>query len=128
MLYTDKKICPHTSAINHKRVCHLFSIELLLCEFGCYDIHKNFVIVFPICVTDSVKSFITLVSQIKEIWQIVSFFIILDEMINYDVTRYIVSTSHGDTELISFLLGNLDLRASYFENGLADFGDTYIIF
>ena len=41
--------------------------------------------IFLICLTDSVKSFITSVSQITEIWQIVSY-----EMINLDVTNSIV--------------------------------------
>ena len=53
-----------------------FSASLnCLLQFGCHDNHETLVIVFPICLTDCVKSFITSVSQIMEIWQIVSFLI-----------------------------------------------------
>ena len=66
--------------------CYLFSVKLVLFQFGCHDNHENLVIVglnkredifgVPgICLTDCVKSFVTSVSQITEIWQIVSFFI-----------------------------------------------------
>ena len=56
--------------------CHLVSIKfvsfqfgclkVVFFQFGCHDNHENSVIVFPICLTDCVKSFITLVSVITE--------------------------------------------------------------
>ena len=54
-------------------------------------------------------------------------FLLDDEMINCDVTNSIVPHFYAGIEEHNFFLGSLKFIASYLENGLADFVDTYII-
>ena len=54
-----------------QKKCHSLSVKLVLFQFECHDNHGSLVIECPICLhTDCVKSFITSVPQIMEIWQI----------------------------------------------------------
>ena len=75
MHYTEKNSVPIPQQSITKE-CHLFSIKAVLLQFSFHDNDENLVIVFPICLIDCVKSFITLLSEITEVWQIDSFFII----------------------------------------------------
>ena len=47
------------------------------------------------------------------------------EIIKYDVTILLFSILYAD--IWGFRLGNLNFKASYLENGLVDFDDTYTI-
>ena len=88
--------------------CHLFSIKLVLFQFGRHSNHETPLIVFPICLTDRVKSFITLVSQITEIWQIWK----IVEMINCDVTNSIAPHFYADIDVFSSQSLILELHIS----------------
>ena len=85
--------------------------------------------VFPICLTDCVKSFIT---SLPNNGDMTYCFFLPHEMINYDATSRIlfISIFYTDRKTIFSCVmfhGNLNFGASYLENGLVDFGDTYII-
>ena len=70
--------------------------------------------------------FITMVSQITEIWQIVSFFIIKWSTMTSWILLFSIFMLTLSKTIFSFFVGNFNFRASYLENGLADCGNTCI--
>ena len=83
---THKNICPDSLAISHKRMASIFNYTSFF-HFGCHDNHKNPTTVCPIGLTDCVK-FINF--SVPNNGDMEDCLFLYYEMINYDVTNFIV--------------------------------------
>ena len=125
MHHTDKNFVPSHQQLITKQ-CHLFSIELVLFQFGCHDNYENLLIVIssmPSWLCEKFKSF-----GITNHKEMADCFFLHYEVSNNDGTDSIVLHFlcwHWEKQYYHFLLADLNFRASYLENGLADFSDTY---
>ena len=85
-----------------------------LFQFAC---HENFVIVLLVCFSDCVKILRTSVSQITKICRIVPFFIMKWSTMTALIPLFSILCWHWEKQYYHFLLSDLNLRASYLENG-----------
>ena len=98
IILTQIFVPKHKQFIANERLS--FSSKLLLFCFGSYDNHETLAIIFGICSTNCVKSFMVSVSQVKEIWQIILYY----EMIPLPHHEFHCSRSSYITITIFFVI------------------------